>query len=211
MEMRTMHVRVTFIEPVLGLSPSNSEIYRDYIGSKAPDAYTLEDEIEALGEDAVTEKGMTVFPRTADGKPFFWDYQVKGYFKDTCGGLRKVPGSESCKLKSYKKVIDKLIFPGPRRIVFENYGTIMDCQRPLRAETAAGPRISLAISEEIPAGARLTFDVITFGDYDKLLREWFDYGVFSGMSQWRNSGKGRFRWEELDEQGKVIGGNKLLS
>ena len=29
-----------------------------------------------------------------------------------------------------------------------------------------------------------------------------------GLAQWRNSGKGRCVWEELDEAGNVIGGNK---
>jgi len=45
-------------------------------------------------------------------------------------------------------------------------------------------------------------------DYLETLREWFDYGIFSGIGQWRNSGHGRFFWEELDKDGKVIGGNK---
>ena len=33
---------------------------------------------------------------------------------------------------------------------------------------------------------------------EKAVREWLDYGKFSGIGQWRNSGHGRFTWEELD-------------
>ena len=37
---------------------------------------------------------------------------------------------------------------------------------------------------------------------------WLDAGMHYGIGQWRNSGKGRFLWEELDpETGAVIGGN----
>ena len=198
--MKTLKVKLTFIEGVLGTSPANTDIYRDYVGSKSPDAATVEDEVKALGADAVADKAMTVFPRNAEGVPFLYVYQIKGFFKDTCGGLRKVPKTESSKIKAFKKEIDKLIFPEPREIPFENVGTIGECQRPLRASTPQGERVSLAISEEIPAGATVAFDIILFSDdYEKLVREWLDYGRFSGIGQWRNSGKGRFTWEEITE------------
>lgn len=207
--MKTMKIRITFTEPILGTSPSNKDVYRDYIGSKAPDASTIEDEVEALGVDEVAEKSMTVFPRTADGVPFLYDYQIKGFFKDTCGGLKKVTSTRSSKIKAYKKEIDKLIFPFPREIPFENFGAIGECQRPLRAQTAQGERISLAMSEQIPAGATITFSVdMLSDDHEEVLREWLDYGKYSGIGQWRNAGKGRFLWEELDTDGNVIGGNK---
>lgn len=141
---------------------------------------------------------MTVFPRTEDGTPFLYDYQIKGFFKDTCGGLRKVKGTASEKIKAYKKEIDKLIFPEPRVIPLEFDGPVGECQRPLRAQTAQGERVSLAMSEEIPAGATCEFRVVCLcDDHEKAVREWLDYGRFSGIGQWRNSGKGRFVWEEL--------------
>ena len=196
--MKTMKVKLTFIESILGTSPANDDVYRDFIGSKAPDANTIEDEVASLGVDAVAEKGMTVFPRTEDGIPFLYDYQIKGFFKDTCGGLRKVKGSVSSGIKAYKKEIDRLIFPEPRVIPFENFGEVGSCQRPLRAQTAQGERVSLAMSEEIPSGASVTFDIVCLSDdHEKAVREWLDYGRFSGIGQWRNSGKGRFTWVEV--------------
>lgn len=197
--MVTLKVKLTFTEAILGTSPSNEDVYREFIASKAENAATIEDEVAALGVDAVAEKGMTVFPRTADGAPFLYDYQIKGFFKDTCGGLRKVKGTVSSGIKAYKKEIDKLIFPEPRCIPFENCGDIAHCQRPLRAQTAQGERISLAMSEEIPAGATVTFQIVCLtDDHEKAVREWLDYGKYSGIGQWRNSGKGRFTWEEVE-------------
>ena len=208
MKTATITVRLTFIESILGTSPTNEEIYREYIGSKSPDAKSVEDEVEALGAEAVADKGMTVFPRENEA-PFLYDYQIKGFFKDTCGALKKVPGTQSAGIKAFKKEIDKLIFPYPRKIMIDNYGTIGECQRPLRASTAQGDRVTLAISEEIPAGAQVTFTVTALTEsYIDVLREWFDYGVYSGIGQWRNSGHGRFYWEELNEKGEVIGGTK---
>lgn len=75
-----MKVRVTFTEAMLGTWPSNENVARDFIASKAPDAATVEDEIAAIGADAVAEKGKTVFPRV-DGKPVLYDYQIKGFLK----------------------------------------------------------------------------------------------------------------------------------
>lgn len=198
--MKTLKVKLTFTEPILGTSPANEEVYRDFIGTKAPDAATVEDEVAALGADAVVEKGMTVFPRLDDGTPFLYDYQIKGFFKDTCGGLRKVKGTRSEKIKAFKKEIDKLIFPEPRCIPFLFSGDITECQRPLRAQTMQGERVSLAISEQIPAGATVEFSIVMLSDdHEEAVREWLDYGRFSGIGQWRNSGKGRFTWEEIKD------------
>ena len=162
--MKELKVKLTFIEPILGTSPANPDIYREFIGSHAPDAASVEDEVAALGADAVAEKSMTIFPRLDDGTPFLYDYQIKGFFKDTCGGLRKVKDSSSSKIKAYKKEIDKLIFPEPRTIPILFDGEIKECQRPLRAQTAQGERVSLAMSEEIPAGATCEFTVVCLCD-----------------------------------------------
>lgn len=197
--MTEMKVKLNFFEPILGTSPANEDIYREFIGSKSPDAKSIEEEVEVLGVDAVVEKGMTVFPKLDDGTPFLWDYQIKGFFKDTCGGLRKVKGTKSSGIKAFKKEIDKLVFVKERRVPFLNAGEIGVCQRPLRAQTAQGERVSLAMSEEVPAGAECVFTVCCMiNEQMDAVREWLDYGQWSGIGQWRNSGKGRFTWEEVE-------------
>lgn len=197
--MEKINVRITFIEELLGTANSDSKIHEEFIASKAPDAPTMEEEIEAIGVDGVIEKSATIFPRDKEGNPILWDYQVKGFFKDTCGSLRKVTGSKSSKIKAYKKEIDGLIFPEPRQIPINFDGEITTCQRPLRASTAQGERVALANSEAIPAGATIEFTVVCLTDsHANAVREWLDYGKYRGMGQWRNSGKGRFTWEEVE-------------
>ena len=206
--MKKIKVKLTFTEPVLGTWPSNQNIAREFIASKSPDAATIEDEVAALGADAVADKGMTVFPRNEKGEPVLYDYQVKGFFKDSCGMLGRIGGksetgkkkavNESGKITAYKKVIDGLIFVEPRMIPLKFDGEIGDCQRPLRAQTAQGERVSLANSEEIPAGATCEFEVLCMDDsHEKAVLEWLDYGALRGIGQWRNSGKGRFTYEIL--------------
>ena len=108
---------------------------------------------------------------------------------------KKKAVNESGKLTAYKKVIDGLIFVSPRMIPIDINGTIGECQRPLRAQTAQGERVSLANSEEIPAGSTCEFDVTLLDDsHEKVVREWLDYGILRGIGQWRNSGKGRFTY-----------------
>ncbi len=175
--MKTMKVKLTFTDPILGGSPADEEIYTRFIASKSPDASTLEEEVAAIGVDAVAEKGMTVFPRTEDGKPFLYDYHIKGFFKETCGGLKRVKGSVSSGIKAYKKEIDKLIFPQPRQISFDFNGEVEHCQRPRRTQTMQGDRVNLANSEQIPAGASVTFEIVLLNDdHEKAVREWLDYG-----------------------------------
>ena len=72
--------------------------------------------------------------------------------------------------------------------------------QPLRAQTAQGERIALANSETVPAGSTIEFKVVLLkDDHEKLLKEWLDYGRYKGIGQWRNSGKGRFEVEYLDD------------
>ena len=172
--MKSIKVRLTFTEPLLGTWPSNQNVARDYIASKSPDAATIEDEIAAIGADATADKAMTIFPRSADGKPILYDYQIKGFFKDSCGMLARIGGktetgkkravNESGKLTAYKKIIDGLIFVSPRQIPLQLSGQMAECQRPLRAQTAQGERVSLANSEEIPAGSSCEFEILCMDD-----------------------------------------------
>lgn len=199
--MKEMKVRLEFYEEVLGTANADPEIHKNFIASNAPDAPSRKEEIEALGEEEVFEKTLTVFPKLEDGTPFLWDYQIRGFFKDACGMLRRVKGTESSKIKAYKKEIDGLIFVNERKIPFFVNGNIGVCQRPLRASTAQGERIALSSSETVPAGSSVEFTIRCLADADiKAVIEWLDYGESRGIGQWRNSGKGRFHWKDISDK-----------
>ena len=197
--MEKIRVRITLLDELLGTASGNEEIHAEFIASKAPDAPKFEEEVAALGVAAEIEKSMTVFPRNAEGQPIMWDYQIRGFFKEACGFLRKVKGTKSSKVTAYKKAVDGLVFVSPRQIPIEFKGEIGNCQRPLRGQTAQGERIALANSETIPEGAVLEFEVKCLRDEDRdLVLEWLEYGEMHGLGQWRNSGKGRFVFEVLE-------------
>lgn len=215
--MKKINVRLTFINEVLGTACADKEVHERFIASNAPDAATLAQEIDALGVDEVVERSMTIFPKDANGNPIFWDYQIRGFFKDACSALSRCKGAkeakESCAMKAYKKIIDGCIFVEPRMIPIDMHGKEMgNCQRPLRAMTMKGERVALANSETCPSGSTITFSVICLCDeHEKAVLEWLEYAKFKCLGQWRNSGKGNAYYELLDDDGNVIGGNLVKS
>lgn len=193
--MKEMTVKLTFSDELLGTLPGNRSLFLDYITTKAE---TVDEEAEAIPVDEQIEKGTTVFPRTKDGRPFLYDYQIRGYFKEACKFLKEVEGSKSSKVKAYKKKIDGLIFVRDRENAIELNGDMGICERPLRASTPQGDRVALSRSESVPEGSKVTFTVQCLIDSDmELVREWLDYGKFHGTGQWRSAGKGRYTWEEI--------------
>ena len=110
-------------------------------------------------------------------------------------------------MTAYKSRIDGLIFVLPRfiAIALPAGGVIGVCERPLRADTMQGPRVSLCRSESVPVGSTLECEITSLAEklgkgddavqVEELLKEWLDYGQLRGLGQWRNSGKGRFAWD----------------
>lgn len=204
----SMRIRVTFHKPILGTKPNDPEIHSRFVASKAPDAETMAEEVARLGASEVEERGKTVFFKMEDGTPYLMSYQIKGFLKEAARTMKQIPGSETSKVKAYLKKIDNFIgiygdIPDDDEIIplympLDLDLAETDCQRPLRASTPQGERVALAHSEEAPRGTWMEFTVASFikSDLD-LVREWLDYGDFKGIGQWRNSGKGRFQWEEI--------------
>jgi hypothetical protein len=187
------NLKLTFTEDLLGTVPLNKNIYADYIAGKEEAPPEAMAEVDTVIE--VDDKGKTGFHRLPDGTPFLYDYVIKGYLKDACGMISRMDDSLAKKVKAYKKVIDGLVFVEPRQIPFVLSGEIGENTRPLRAETAQGPRIALACSETVPAGSRISFDLLVLADKivpEELVRELFFYGRYRGLGQWRNASYGRF-------------------
>lgn len=204
--MKTIEIKITLLEDILGTLPSNPEIYSDYIAKKEETAKQeveqIKKTVEKLGDDLeekTSKLPLTIFVRDDDGNPCIYDYLVKGFFKNACKAMRLADGAKSKKLTAYKTKIDNLVFVEPRMIKLETDEPISYCERPLRASTAQGERVALSASESLPAGTtlKLTISVLSEDMLDYIY-EWLDYGKFNGLGQWHNSGKGRFSWELID-------------
>lgn len=217
MNKKTIRVRLTFIDSILGGESTDKELYKNYIlGKIPPDLYSEEErkeiedaQLEALMEG--DEKGKTVFYRNPDGEPCLANNHIKGFFKSACGAMRTDKSTISSKITAYKTEIDRKVFvfadasdKKNRFIPIQNYGEIGQCQRPLRAMTMQGERVALANSEEIGAGAFVEFDVEVL-KHDKkplgtdLIEEWLEFGEYNGLGQWRNSGHGAFTYEVIEK------------
>ena len=205
--MKEIKVKITFRKPILGSLPADESVFLDFIATRAPIPATIDEEVDAINPeyrgDDDQSRGYTLFPRTADGTPFLYDYQIKGFFKSACSALRRVTLGEidnkaSHKLKAHKKIIDTLIFINEREIPLEFDGEVTKKARSLRAQTAQGDRISIAVSEMIPAGATAEFTVRCLDSaHIDAVKEWLSYGIYNGIGCWRNSGLGQFEWEEV--------------
>lgn len=197
----TMKIELTLAEEMLGTVAGDPEVFAAFIGDKHPSGETPTDEAESLPDaDEVIEKGTTWFHKTEDGKPCIFDYVIKGFFKDACSMLRRAKPKKE-QMLAFKKQIDGLIFPKPRMIVLElpEGSEPGFCERPLRAQTAQGERVALARSETVPAGTVLHFDILLLDEkLEGAVQEWLDYGALRGLGAWRNSGKGRFSYKEIE-------------
>lgn len=201
-EPKSMKIKITFTAPLLGTSPANPDVYRDFIASKSADASKAEEELAGLSAAELEEKGKTVFHRTDDGKPMLYDYQVKGMIKEAFGvatefGDIKI-GAQKISKYNVKRVTDNFIFVYPREIPLNipQGKELDDCVRPLRAQTMKGERVSLACSERAPAGTSIEVTVEWLHPgLEKHIMDALAYGAKKGIGQWRNSGMGRFEYE----------------
>lgn len=196
--MNQIKVRLTLIEEMLGTKAANKDVFADFIASKAPDDDKRKQELDTA--EHREEAGTTVFHRQ-DGKPGIWDYQIKGFFKDAAGSMNRFDADARGgleKLAAYKTKIDGCIFVEPRFIPVQlpEGGVVGVCERPLRADTAQGPRVSVCRSETVPAGSVIECTVTVLSkELVPYVMAWLAYGRLRGLGQWRNSGKGRFTVE----------------
>lgn len=224
MKTSAYKVVVKFIAPILGSQPTDKEIASKFIAKrKGLDQLPREDD-ELLPE--ALEKGTTVFYRTADGSPAFMNYQLLGFLKEAGRILsdRSMDVKGRRMPKNLRSKVAQLVSVSPRIIPIvmpngQNWEDAMDIlQRPLRAETAQGPRTALAMSEQLPEGCTITFglEVIDGKANDpeeapvrgrkpakaddlidkEVLHEILSYGYMHGLGQWRGSGAyGNFIFE----------------
>lgn len=188
---------LTLAEPMLGTVPKDPKVYESYIASKAPQP--VDDEIETVPVD-LEAKGWTGFHSDATGI-FVFDYLIKGFFKEVGNTLKEQAG-----IKNLRKKIDDFVFVTPRRIYIRdadgNPLRVVDgvVERPLRAMTMQGPRVTLARSDAVDAGRELRVMITLFDQKEiswETIELFLDYGAFKALGQFRNGGYGRIAWRAV--------------
>jgi len=217
-------ISLAVTEDMLGTAPANPEIYSRFVADKAlKDEKKLaktEEEKAAVQEkqDDVTReelamlpednaKGITVFRRDpTSGALILTDTMIRGFLKEGAAaiGLNGATWGMTTKIDRFVFVTNKDKRP-IRVIPIIRDGAIVTApddiyERPLRAMTMQGPRVTLAASERVRAPFSLEFYIyiVGLGSTDKgkitpkVLKEWLDYGVYCGLGQYRTGGHGRF-------------------
>lgn len=199
MKTETRTYQLKGITRILGAQAANPDVRSTYIAAKAATLEKGEAETAMLPEE-LEQKNLSVFLRD-DGVLCLCDYVIKGFLKEALGALKSQIGIASAATK-----VDNYVLITPAYLRFERDGKALRepsgvYERPLRAMTMQGPRVSVTASEYIDAGWTLTFDVtllqnpatpkscaLTFDVIEQAL----EYGSFKGLGQWRNAMNGRF-------------------
>lgn len=199
--MTTYYFKLKFTEPVLGMAPSDPEVYKRFIATQSPQPEaTTPEEIATLAKDKELA-GYDIFHRDDLGL-FLYDYHIRGFLK---AAAEAVTGKA---LTAYKSKIDKWLFVMPRRLYFFGPDNQIVKQadgfleRPLRAMTMQGPRVSLKRSDKLEPGCTIAgkLNVMPLGEKEltgDLIKSWFEYGALQGIGEWRSGSYGRFELVEF--------------
>jgi hypothetical protein len=107
---------------------------------------------------------------------------------------KKDPKKPTKMVSMLRNKIYTLVFVRPRWIPILDAGTPEFLERPLRAETAKGPRTALARSEMLLPGCRVLCELhVKPGEIgEHVLRALLDEGQYWGIGQWHSGGYGLF-------------------
>lgn len=209
MKVEIKKFRLYGLQPLLGGVSLNKEVYSDYLATKGK----TKGELERANKDVENvidseESKVTGFYRDVkNGNIVLKGYQIKGFMKEAAKALKDQLGLLACVSK-----VDNFVFIEESEIPLMRDGKLVEkpdgfLERPLRGETAQGPRVSLAKSEVVEGDwyIDITVKVVENAGTKKsvamsmgIIEELLDYGQFKGLLQWRNAGYGSFRVEVLD-------------
>ena len=207
MDLTPYRYRLTLTEPLLGSQPRNREVYTAYIAARAaaaanPAAHPAEVAGEANDVQEVESRGWTGFLADEQGV-YILDYVLRGYLKAASRVLGlTLPGKRKAEVALGPSVVDNYVFVTPRKLRLLRAGQPIRgpegvLERPLRAMTVQGPRVSLARSYVIREDATIECEISLLGSRvtADLVEQLLDYGRLQGLGQWRNASYGRFTWE----------------
>jgi hypothetical protein len=179
-------------EPMLGTIPKDPHVFESYVMDQAKtdvEKGRASEDMSRVPEE-VESRGWTGFYENEAGQPIMMDYQFKGFLKNAANILKT-----ALKIPNLRQHVSDTVFVNPRSIVLADKpdGVL---ERPLRAMTMQGPRVTLVRSDIIKPGRQYTLEIQRLEGSkvtEKALREILSYGELSGLLQWRNGGYGRFK------------------
>lgn len=198
MDKEKLKVELVLKEKMLGTVPKNQDVYAKYIATKAPLPENGEAEVETVEE--IEEKAWTGFHKDDNGY-FIYNYMIKGFLKAACEVLQAT--GELKKIPSYKKWMDLLVFIHPRKLYFGKHEVDGVTERPLRAMTAMGPRVTVTRSDHFNPGTKIITEIEilknTKGITPEVIMGCLKYGEYVGLGQWRGSGGyGQFAYTVME-------------
>ncbi len=187
MDLIKKTVQIRLITPMLGTVPMDKTVYKSFIETKKP---IENEEEETLSVEDREQRGWTGFHKDEKGL-FVFDYFIKGYLKNAGNVLK-----DELKIKNLKSKISDLLFVGPRKIYLGKKKADGIIERPLRAQTMQGPRVTVVRSDSIEEGTIIKFEVSLLQGKGELkepiIKSLLEYGQLQGLGQFRNGGYGRF-------------------
>lgn len=195
-------------EELLASSPCDPQVYKTFIASQAEKPEETQDEVETLQRREIT--GWSVFHSDETGL-FMFDYHVRGFLKEAARNITGTKGDTG--ITALVSKVDRFVFVSPRRLYFKRDGKILSKpdgtkERPLRALTMQGPRVSLKRSDMLNPGVEISFTVsiLPLGGKEitqEHIAKWLEYGRLCGLGEWRNGGFGRFEPIPVESNGKA--------
>ncbi len=179
-------------QPILGTIPKDRNVFENFVMDQAKtemEKSRASEDVDRVPEETES-RGWTGFYEDEEGHPILRDYQFKGFLKNAGNVLKG-----ALKVPNLRSHINDTVFVNPLYIqLAEKPDDVLE--RPLRAMTMQGPRVSLVRSDLINPGKQYSLELqVLEGSKvtEAVLRGILSYGELSGLLQWRNAGYGKFK------------------
>jgi len=179
-------------QPILGTIPKDKNVFENFVMDQAKtemEKSRAAEDVDRVPEETES-RGWTGFYEDENGHPILRDYQFKGFLKNAGNVLKG-----ALKVPNLRSHVNDTVFVNPLHIqLAEKPDDVLE--RPLRAMTMQGPRVSLVRSDLINPGKPYSLELqVLEGSKvtEDVLRGILSYGELSGLLQWRNAGYGKFK------------------
>lgn len=200
--LMVVDVEIELTSEVLGTRPRHPELLKTWLDSiEGKGADELSSIPHHAGDDIVDKelRYWTGFSADYDtDELYMWDYQLKGLLKELANNYGR-----HLDIKNMRSKVEKFVFVRPRKIYLGLTEADTVVERPLRCETARGPRVVLIKSDALAEGTRIGFQLHIL-DHEEVTPEAVErllqYGEYLGLGRWRTGGYGQFKLVKFARQ-----------